>query len=88
MASDRDPGVIGDLIETYCYPVDIRNRFGGMIAARKGKTLNRGIIIRRHVNSNWIIFWPKYNLMKDLAPYDYEVISEGRKENDNAEKRQ
>ena len=81
MASDRKPGIVGDLITTNRYPMILTNEFHTTIVTRKSKKKEYGIIVRRHRNSNWIIFWPSYNLMTDLPPFMYELIDERRKEN-------
>ena len=83
MVSDKDPGKIGDLISSYIYPNAYTFLGYKQVAALKGEDLTIGIIIKKHTNSNWIIFWPKFNLTIDLPPYMYKVISEGRKEDNN-----
>ena len=81
MASDRNPGVIGDLIVTDHYPKALKPPYTTTVITRKSKKKEYGIIIRRHRNGNWIIFWPSYKLMTDLPPCMYELIYERRKEN-------
>ena len=83
MVSDKDPGKIGDLISTIMRPYTYTFLGYEQVSASKGKEVTLGIIIKKHTNSNWIIFWPKFNLTIDLARCMYRVISEGRKEDNN-----
>ena len=85
MVSDKDPGKIGDLISTIMRPYTYTFLGYKQVAVSKGSSVTLGIITKKHTNSNWLIFWPRFNLMIDLPPHAYKVISERRKENNNNE---